>query len=375
MSQSKRKILYLVTQSEWGGAQEYVYNLATNLDKNQDQALVLAGEGSGELLTALESQKLPYQALKWTRRAINPLFDLPALFELMWVFNRERPDIIHLNSSKIGFLGSLAAKLSIHGRVAKVIYTAHGWVFNEPLPWLIKKLYYWIEKISASWKNAIICVAEADRQTALTNNFKSKIVTINNAVEAGKLNFLNSVEAREKLLSLTNGSAAAVTEKTKIVCTIANLYPAKGLNYLIPAAALVLKQNPDLIFLVMGEGAERTALQAEIDRLSLNNNFFLLGHISQAHQYLKAADLFVLPSVKEGLPYAVLKARAAGLPIVATKTGALPEILRAELLAQPGNIEDLADKIMDALDNPFKYLTQPATDFKDFFDKTLACYN
>lgn len=373
MSQSKRKILFLVTQSEWGGAQEYVYNLATNLDKNQDHALVLAGEGYGELFSALEAQNLPYQTLKWTRRAINPIFDIMALFELISVFKHERPAIVHLNSSKIGFLGSLAAKLLPASSRPRVIYTAHGWVFNEPLPYLIRKLYYWIEKISARWKDVIICVAETDRRIALNNNFRSKILTIHNAVDASKLNFLDQAAAKEKLWLLLNNSAPR-PETAKIILTIANLYPAKGLNYLVPAAALVLKQNPDLIFLVMGEGAERAALQAKIDSLLPNKNFFLLGHISQAHQYLKAADLFVLPSVKEGLPYAILKARAAGLPIVATKTGALPQIMPTELLATPSDIQDLAAKINDALNNPAKYLTQPTTDFQNFLEKTLNCY-
>ncbi len=421
MAENKRKIIYLVTQSEWGGAQEYVYNLATNLDKNQDQPLVLAGrqalsdqgeskggngplrsgarlaarqesEASG-LFSALESQNIPFRQLKWAKRSINPLFDLLSLFELIFVFKKEKPDVIHLNSSKIGFLGSLAAQIYKKIKAARIIYTAHGWVFNEPLPYLIKKFYFWIEKISASWKDAIICVSEADRQMALAHNFKSEIVTIHNAVNPANLDFFDKELAKKKLHEIITENQKSIyppkleerkERKTidqifkysniQIILTIANLYPAKGLNYLIVAAAQLVKANPDLIFMVMGEGQERKNLESLILNHHLENNFFLLGSIPQAHQYLKACDLFVLPSVKEGLPYALLKAISAQIPLVATKVGALPEIIPGELLAEPGSADDLTEKINDAMNNPGKYQIKPNGDFNEFFKQTMDYY-
>lgn len=395
MGQSKRKIIYLVTQSEWGGAQEYVYNLATNLDKNQAQPLVLAGADNAplpvstrsirgersreneasELFTALEAQNIAYKQLKWAKRAINPVFDLLALFELIFVFKSERPDVIHLNSSKIGFLGSLAARMLIGTGRPRVVYTAHGWVFNEPLPYLIKKLYYFIEKKSSAWKDVIICVSEADRQTALANNFKAKIITIHNAVDPAQLDFFDQNAARQKLWELLDANGAPRREPAKLIGAIANLYPTKGVNYLIMAAARLVKTKPDLIFMVMGQGQERPNLEALIINHHLENNFFLLGSVPQAHQYLKALDLFVLPSVKEGLPYAILKAQAAEIPIMAAKVGALPEIMPAELLAEPGNADDLAEKINDALNNPDKYRLPSKTDFNEFLKQTFSHYS
>ncbi|MDP2586641.1 MAG: glycosyltransferase family 4 protein [Candidatus Komeilibacteria bacterium] len=365
MSQSKRKILFLVTQSQWGGAQEYVYNLATNLDKNQDDVVVAAGEGNGELFKALQKEKIDFRRLQWAKRSVNPIFDIKSLFELISLFKREQPDVIHLNSSKIGFIGSLAAQIYKKTHNVRIVYTAHGWVFNEPLPYLIRKLYFWIEKISARWKNVIICVSEADRQVALTNNFKSKIVTIHNAVDLDQLVFLPKNESRA-FLKLNNNDL--------VIGAIANFYKTKGINFLIAATGLLQKHRPNLKTVIIGEGEERKNLELTIKNLKLENQVILTGNINQAHRLIKAFDLFVLPSVKEGLPYAILKAQAAGIPIVATKVGVLPKIMPADLLAQPGNVENLASKINDALGNPAKYIVQPKTDFKNFLNQTLNCY-
>ena len=139
-----RKILYLVTQSEWGGAQKYVFDLAVNLAASQNEVVVGAGQGDGELFKKLEAKNIKTLRLKRTVRAVNPLKDILAVYELIKVFKQEKPDIIHLNSSKMSILGSLAGRL--YGKNVKIIYTVHGWVFNEPLPYLIKGLYYILEK-------------------------------------------------------------------------------------------------------------------------------------------------------------------------------------------------------------------------------------
>src|SRR3989339_1399481 len=111
MTEKKRKIIYLVTQSEWGGAQEYVYNLAVNLDKNQFEILVLAGQGDGQLFDKLNQAGMACRKLKYLKRSVSPLADFLALKEIVSTYKKKKPDVIHLNSSKAGFLGSLAGKI------------------------------------------------------------------------------------------------------------------------------------------------------------------------------------------------------------------------------------------------------------------------
>lgn len=360
---AKKKILYLVTQSELGGAQEYICTLAANLDKNLYEPLIMAGDGYGEFFKALASQNLPFKGLKLVKRSINPVFDLLGLFELIFAIKQERPYVIHLNSSKIGFLGALAEKLC--GHQVKIIYTAHGWVFNEPLHYLIKKLYFWIEKISASWKDTIICVCEADRQIALKNKFKTEIITIHNAVNPGQLEFLAKDEAIN-FLKLNTGDL--------VIGTIANFYKTKGLNYLIESVGILKNDFPKIKAVIIGEGEERKNMEALIRRLNLSANVILTGAIPAAHRYLKAFDLFILPSVKEGMPYVVLKAMAANLPIVATRVGGLPEILPPECLIEPGNAAIMAEKIKYVLAGRLDLPAYNLESFQKFLQKTVSLY-
>ena len=120
------KILYLVTQSEGGGAQRYIFDLAKNLPQNQYIVTVAAG-GNGELLTKFDETRVSTVTVKNLVREINPIKDLLAYFELKKLFKQQKPDIVHLNSSKAGTIGAIAAK---HAGVKKIIYTVHGFVFN-----------------------------------------------------------------------------------------------------------------------------------------------------------------------------------------------------------------------------------------------------
>ena len=312
----KKKILFLVTQSEFGGAQRFIYTLTTNL-KNYDITVGAGPEGDDKngLLCALEKEGIEIKHIRYLRRLINPFFDILGLFEIKKLIKKEKPDILFLCSSKAGFLGGLAAK----NKVKKVIYRIGGWTFNDPWPKRKKKLYIWIEKISARWKDYIINNAESDRKQAIELGIKPKkeILTIYNGI--GDLEFYSRDKAR-RLLKL---SFNRLSFNRLIVGTIANDYLSKGLKYLRKAM-----ENIDGELVIIGKG-----------------NMY----IPDAHKYLKAFDVFVLPSVKEGFPWTILEAMKAEIPIVATGVGAIPEIIDEYI--EPGNVEEL----IKAIKNPKKF--------------------
>ena len=125
---------------------------------------------------------------------------------------------------------------------------------------------------------------------------------------------------------------------------------------------------------IVGEGPERKNLEKLIEQYQLQNNFFLLGNIPQAHRLLKGLDLFVLPSVKEGLPYAILKAMAAQIPIVTTRVGGLPEILPDECLVPTHDCMSLRYKIQDGLAGRLPLPHYQTNPFQEFLEKTINLY-
>lgn len=358
------KILYIITQSETGGAAKNMLDLARCFAPDYD-VFVAAGTAcvkvpadkheDKDIFSDLEKLDLPYRKLRWLGRQVNPFRDFMAFFEIWKLIKKEKPDIIHLHSSKAGVLGSLAGWLT--GK--KVVYTVHGAVFTAAFPAVQRRLFLWIERLTSAFKDKIICVSKNDKN--LWAKYKAapedKLVVIQNGIDLDR-RIPEKDEARECLFGVSAPlfeAAKGSGPRLKIAGTIANFYPEKGLTCLVQAADQILKEKDNLIFVVIGDGLQRPLLEEMISARHLQKKFVLAGRIKNASKIMRAFDVFVLPSVKEGFPYALLEAMLAGVPIVATHTGGIPEIVengKTGLLALPKNPDGLARKISDLLDNP-----------------------
>ncbi len=340
-----KKILFIVTQSEFGGAQRYIFEMSRLLDRNKYQVKVAAGPGDGELFRKLGKISVPSSHLKKLKRAPNPLQLISAIKEMRDTIKTERPDVLFLCSTTAGLLGSLAS-ISLK---TKVVYRIGGWAFNDPRPFWQNQLISLAERATSRLKDAIIVNSEFDWRIAVKKKIASpeKIVKIYNGLDPNGMNFLSREDSRREL-EIGEGP---------IIGTVANFYKTKGLEYLIKAAKEIIGENLQTKFVIVGEGRLRGRLEKMIKKHGLENNVFLKGRVPNAYKYLKAFDAFVLPSLKEGFPWIILEAMAAELPITATKVGALPEIISNEeegFLIEPGNITELAGKIKWIIENPDK---------------------
>lgn len=348
---SQVKILFVITQGFWGGAQKYILDLVSGLGPNYTVAVALGSDDANNFekkLTAA-NPNIQIYPLKHLKREISPLHDFLALFELKQLYKKLQPDIIHLNSSKAGILGSLAKTPD-----TKIIYTAHGWVFLEPLSKLRKTLYRLLEQSTASYKDAIIVLSGADQKVAEEQLHINKKKLYNIPLGIPEIQFLDKNDARQKI---TEQNQHIDTRKLWSL-TIANHYPTKGLDILIEAVdKLSPEEQNQFQFCIIGDGPERTRLQTDISLKHLENSIFLLPFIDNASTLLKAADLFTLPSRKEGLPYAILEALQAELPILATKVGGIPSLLQnspESALITPGDPQELTKALQKFLSSDKK---------------------
>ena len=377
------KILYVITKSNWGGAQRYVYDIATSLDKEMFDAVVACG-GNGPLAIKLREAGIRVITIPLLQRDINIIKEFLSLFALIKIFNREQPDIIHLNSTKIGGLGAvaaLAAKLLTKnyppaGRAGKqkTVFTAHGWGFNEDRPYIARVIIYFLQWLSVLFCDRIIAVSRAVLNQGMYFPFsRSKLILIKNAIMPP--NFLDKKSAKRELANLARLSKT-IAEDNQFprppidgrvwLGTIAELTKNKGLTYLVDAAHQLKIQippaspseaeqvNSKFQILIIGGGEDEKKLRAQIAALGLESDVFLLGHIEDAPKYLKAFDIFILPSITEALAYVLIEAGWAGLPAVATRVGGLPEITENEkggFLVPSKNPEKLAEAIKKLLDS------------------------
>ncbi|MCX6712200.1 MAG: glycosyltransferase [Candidatus Vogelbacteria bacterium] len=189
----KTKIFYVITKGNWGGAQRYVYELATALPRAEFDTTVIMGE-----FEALE-KKLAGAGVKTIKipelgRDINLAKDLKSFWQLLKIFREEKPQIIHLNSSKIGGLGSLAGRLA---GVPKIVFTVHGLAHNEQRPGWQKVLIKFSHWLSLIFSHEVITVADCLKKQIINWPLISKkITTIHNGLPTIKF-FEKSVARRE----------------------------------------------------------------------------------------------------------------------------------------------------------------------------------
>ena len=359
---SKNKILFIVTQSEFGGAQRFIFELVSHLNKEKYELLVAAGQGDGELFVKLQALNIKTIQLKHLKRNPHPLKALFSVSEILNLLKKEKPDTLFLCSTTAGILGSVAGSVyksfNNNNSRFKIIYRIGGWAFHDPRNWLSNQLILELEKITAGFKDKIIVNSEFDYQTALKKRICSsdKIIKIHNGINPEKLSFLPRERARQFLLEKTEHNSQ---DQKYIIGSVANFYKTKGLDYLIKAISLLeAKYKPlNARYIIIGDGSQRPALENLIKNNNLEDKVFLVGRITDAYKYLKAFDIFVLPSLKEGFPWIILEAMAAEIPIIATKVGALPEIIennKQGVLVQPKNSEELAEKIIELIQNQKK---------------------
>src|SRR3989344_1146147 len=174
----KKRVLFVITQSELGGAQKFLSNLASHLDKDAYELLVAVGSsGNGDFLRALKAEGVPCQILKFLKRepTIN---DVRAIFEIRRLIKNYRPDVLFLNSSKAGFVGSLASVFPTRINALKVIYKIGGWSFNDPWPKWKKLFWIVLEWVSARWKDIIIVNNQHDLDQAKKLKIKPRMHTV-----------------------------------------------------------------------------------------------------------------------------------------------------------------------------------------------------
>jgi glycosyltransferase involved in cell wall biosynthesis len=284
MDVEKKKLFICITKSQpWGGAQKYVFDIATNTPRDQFDTTVLLG-GTGDLKKRLEEAGVKTLLIKNAQRDIDAKKEFGLLFELIKIFKKEKPDIIHLNSSKMGFTGALAGRIA---GVKKIVFTAHGWAFNENRSFISKYFFRLLHNITIMLCDHTIAVSEITKKQ-IGKSFRKKIVVIRNGLRDMELKNKNS--AREilsiKILQRNTKVSSLLSENPIWIGTISELHTTKGLNYAIEA---ISKIKSNVIFVIMGEGEKRKELEEQAIKLGVANKVFLIGHVDMASTYLKAS--------------------------------------------------------------------------------------
>ena len=354
--QPRKKVLFLITKSNWGGAQRYVYDLATNLDREKFEPVVALG-GNGILADMLENAGIRVINIESLGRNISLKKEWAFACELWQILRVERPDVFHVNSSKAGGVGTLLGRLL---RAPNVIFTAHGWAFNEDRPlWqkLITKFLHWITVLLS---HRTIAVSSAIVKEMNWPGALRKMKIVNPGRTIGPM--YQKIEAREKIMDFFPRLLPYQSDPW-LVC-VAELHPIKRHHILIEAISELVKNYPTLRLILIGDGELKSVIEKQIANADLTENIFVLGNITEAARFLKAFDMFALASKSESYGYVLHEAGLAGVPIIATNVGGITDIIidqQTGLLVPPDNVNALIIAINTLLTNPTQRVNYAST--------------
>jgi glycosyltransferase involved in cell wall biosynthesis len=302
---AKPRVGVFVTLAEAGGAQTFVTSLLPALIERYD-VFVAAHGTEGPVVDLSRRLGVPYEHLRQLRRDLDPLRDSLATAEIAALLRRRRPQLIQINSSKAGVIARAAARFSPGVRT---VFTAHGWAFSGR-GGRSGALYTAAERAAGRISDAIVCVSRHDLALAVQRQVGT--TATRHVIQNGVAELPGVGDPRPGPLR---------------VVSVARLQEPKDLTSLVVAAASLRRAGTDVRVEIVGEGPDRSLIEAVVAEHEARRFVHLLGHRDDVPELLRGADVFVLSSRWEGLPYSILEAMATGLPVVASAVGGVPELV------------------------------------------------
>lgn len=317
------RVLEVITGGEPGGAQRHVAELSRYLQAQGHQVMLL--HGGGDWLTQSLGTSFPTRYVPSLVRSISPVRDYRALQAMDREVARYQPSVMHVHSSKAGMLGRIAA----WRRHVPAVYTAHGYVFNDPtLSPLTLSLYRRVEGWAAGMSAATIVVSRQDLAFAARHTRGGNAYYVTNGVTP--------------ILSTMHP-----IHMPPVVGFMGRFSREKGLDWVVPAAV----RHPEYVWRFAGDGLLRSFLT---DQVKNHSHVLWDGWVDKLNEWFLKVDVLIQPSWKEGAPYTLLDALARGVPTVGSRVGGIPELLApidSALLVTPGDSEDLIRGIRYALEH------------------------
>ncbi|HPI67527.1 MAG TPA: glycosyltransferase [bacterium] len=323
----KIKIYYVLGPLNYGGAERMLVDLIKNLDKKIFLPKVFCLREKGTLAQELINSGIEVVVIPKKNK-----LGFDTLKILTKIFKQEKPIIIHTHL----FIGDTWGRLAaIFARVPTIFSTEHNINHDENI---FKRL---IKLILSLFTHKIFAVSQA------VKDYSHK----KDGINAQKIKVIyNGIDTAKFIQTEFN-----FNHKNPIISCIGRLEEQKGQKYLILAMTEIIKKYPGARLWLVGNGSQQKNLKAQTDKLNLKNSVELLPATPDVKAILQKTDIFVLPSLWEGLGIVLLEALAALKPVVASRIAAVDEIIidnQTGLLAEPKNSLDLANKIICLLENP-----------------------
>ena len=333
----KLRIMEMIDKPSLGGGQTALLLLAVNLDRSRFEVVIASGS-DGPLAEEARQKGIAYIPVSLGKRlSLRPAGEIAA------VLRENKIDILHTHGGIAGLHGRSAAR---HAGTPAVVHTLHGIHYLHYRNPFLRRLYVLLERRYSRSTDRLILVCQSDLRQARRHRLapEEKMTVVLNGTDFRQELGADDIARKRSDLGWPPGQP--------VVGTVARLHRQKGVSNLLRAAPQILRAFPEARIAVVGDGPQGDNLRSEAQRLGLEGRFLFLGERKDAAAVMALLDVFVLPSLWEGLPFVLVEAAALGKPIVATAVDGVPEILedgKTGLLVPPRNPSALADAIIRLL--------------------------
>jgi glycosyltransferase involved in cell wall biosynthesis len=304
--------------------------------------LVLGPESEAPTLEDARRRGCRVVEIEGLVREVSPARDVAAALALWRLFRRLRPAIVHTHTSKAGFVGRLAAWLA---RVPAVIHQPHGHIFYGYWSRPRTALFVALERIAAHWTDTIVTLTprEVDEHLERGIGRRAQYAVVPSGVPTEALRRVAParVEARARL---------GLPADAYVVAGVGRFVPIKGFDLLVAALIDVVARVPGAHVLLIGDGGERGALEAQAQALGVADRLHITGTVTDVIGLLAAADVLAAPSRNEGMGRVLVEAMALGLPVVGARVGGIPDVIvdgECGLLVPPDDPAALAGALVE----------------------------
>ena len=308
-----KRIRVLHVAEAAGGVERYLQTLFKYSDKEQvENILVCSQNYDYKKMKSIADRVI---VLKMAHQ-VNPSSDIKVEKALRRIIQKTKPDIVYAHSSKAGAL----ARIADLGLKNKVIYNPHGWAFNMQQSAKKKEMYKWVEKISVHFCDKIVCISDAEKESALREKIckPSKLQVIYNGIDLEEIK--NTIPKTRAELNIPKDAF--------VVGMVGRLSKQKAPDVFVKAAKLIKDKIPNAYFLMVGDGELRDQVEEMIHNFDLDTSFFITGWVDNPTAYMKVMDVGCLLSRWEGFGLVLPEYMACGVPIVATNVDAIPNIIK-----------------------------------------------
>ncbi|MDX6435416.1 MAG: hypothetical protein QOK34_250 [Gaiellaceae bacterium] len=349
------KILRVIARLNMGGPALHVAYLTEGLRQRGYDTVLVAGtlaRGEDSMAFVAAARDVEIVQIDQLGREISPLRDLVATVRLARLIRKERPQILHTHTAKAGTVGRVAAILAGSRRPPIIVHTFHGHVLRRYFGPLRSRFFRQLERWLATKTTALIAVSPQVRDdlVALGVAPKERFVVIRLGIELDERVAAESTNGRAD-----NRRYLGIPGDRFAVGWIGRMTAVKRTDDILVAFKRLRDSGVDAVLCLVGDGPDRPELERRAHELGVIRDTVFLGYQEDVAPFYSAFDALILPSSNEGTPVSAIEALAAGRPVVATRVGGVPDVVRDGedgFLVEAGDTDELADRLEQLARDP-----------------------